>query len=124
MKASRTRGEVRTVSSSRFITWPMTAPDSVSNSTFTSRIPTQASSFGVIRIRILGKDEFQPSYRNGGIGDSIVVHATFELDEDDPEALIEALKDEMLMAAAALEFERAADLRDQIAELRHGSEAP
>jgi excinuclease ABC subunit B len=39
------------------------------------------------------------------------------LDEDDPEALIEALKDEMLMAAAALEFERAANLRDQIKQV-------
>jgi excinuclease UvrABC nuclease subunit len=31
--------------------------------------------------------------------------------------LIEVLKDEMLMAAAALEFERAASLRDQLKQV-------
>jgi excinuclease UvrABC nuclease subunit len=36
-------------------------------------------------------------------------------------ALVEALKDEMLMAAAALEFERAAELRDRIKKLTGGS---
>ena len=49
--------------------------------------------------------------------DYLAVSKGRELDEDDPEALIEALKDEMLMAAAALEFERAANLRDQIKQL-------
>ncbi|MCA8941620.1 MAG: UDP-N-acetylmuramate dehydrogenase [Planctomycetes bacterium] len=38
-------------------------------------------------IRVLGKDDFHPSYRNGGLGDQIVVHATFELREDSPKAI-------------------------------------
>ena len=49
--------------------------------------------------------------------DYLAISKGRDLDEDDPEALIEALKDEMLMAAAALEFERAANLRDQIKQL-------
>ena len=34
--------------------------------------------------------------------------------EDDPAAWIEALREEMLVASAALEFEKAAALRDEI----------
>ncbi len=37
--------------------------------------------------------------------------------EDDPEVAIGLLREEMMMAAAALEFERAAGLRDQIKEI-------
>ncbi len=50
-------------------------------------------------------------------------------DEDerarDPRALLESLREEMLMAAAALEFERAASLRDRMREVaaEHGIEA-
>jgi len=36
---------------------------------------------------------------------------------EDPEALIESIREEMLVAAAALEFERAAELRDRLAEV-------
>jgi excinuclease ABC subunit B len=49
--------------------------------------------------------------------DYLAIAKKGDLDEDDPEALIEALKDEMLMAAAALEFERAGNLRDQIKQV-------
>ncbi len=37
--------------------------------------------------------------------------------EDDPEALVEALREEMLMYSASLEFEKAAQLRDRIAKI-------
>jgi excinuclease ABC subunit B len=37
--------------------------------------------------------------------------------EEDPEALVEALREEMMVAAAALEFERAAKLRDRVREI-------
>jgi excinuclease ABC subunit B len=42
--------------------------------------------------------------------------------QDDPYALIESLKEEMLISAAALQFEKAAELRDKIAKLseQHG----
>ena len=36
---------------------------------------------------------------------------------EDPEALIESIREEMLVAAAALEFERAAELRDRLSEV-------
>jgi excinuclease ABC subunit B len=44
----------------------------------------------------------------------------------DPRVLIESLREEMLLAAAALEFERAAALRDRLREVAadHGLEAP
>ena len=38
-------------------------------------------------IRVLGRDEFHPTYRDGGLGAGIVVHATFELEPDDPKAI-------------------------------------
>ncbi|MEC8251805.1 MAG: UDP-N-acetylmuramate dehydrogenase [Planctomycetota bacterium] len=41
------------------------------------------------RLRILGAGDFQPRYRNGGLGDSVVVQATFELEEDRPDAIFE-----------------------------------
>ena len=41
----------------------------------------------------------------------------------DIERVISDLESEMLQAAEALEFERAAELRDEIRELRHGLEA-
>jgi excinuclease ABC subunit B len=49
--------------------------------------------------------------------DYLAISKKGDVDEDDSEAMIEVLKDEMLMAAAALEFERAANLRDQIKQL-------
>ncbi len=38
-------------------------------------------------LRVLARDDFEPRYRDGGIGSSIVVHATFELREDSPKAI-------------------------------------
>ena len=38
-------------------------------------------------LRILGTEDFQPRYRNGGLGDAVVVQATFELNEDSPDAI-------------------------------------
>jgi UDP-N-acetylmuramate dehydrogenase len=38
-------------------------------------------------LRVLGRDEVAPRYRDGGLGDRICVHATFELEEDDPQAI-------------------------------------
>ncbi len=40
-------------------------------------------------IRVLGRESFAARYRDGGLGDMIVVHATFELREDTPEAIFE-----------------------------------
>jgi UDP-N-acetylmuramate dehydrogenase len=40
-------------------------------------------------IKVLGRDSFEPKYRDGGLGDLIVVHATFGLREDSPEAIFE-----------------------------------
>lgn len=38
-------------------------------------------------VRVLARDEMQPRYRDGGLGVSIVVSATFELEEDDPKTI-------------------------------------
>jgi UDP-N-acetylmuramate dehydrogenase len=38
-------------------------------------------------VAILGRDDFAPSYRNGGLGERVVVHATFDLEPDDPKAI-------------------------------------
>lgn len=40
-------------------------------------------------IRVLGKDDFAPKYRDGGLGDQIAVHATFELTPESPKAIYE-----------------------------------
>lgn len=42
---------------------------------------------GAGQIRVLGKADFHPRYRDGGLGDAICVHATFELHDDDPKAI-------------------------------------
>jgi len=39
------------------------------------------------QVEEIGKDRFQPGYRDGGLGDLIVVRATFELHEDSPKAI-------------------------------------
>lgn len=39
------------------------------------------------RLRILGEGDFQPRYRNGGLGEAVVVQATFELEEDRSDAI-------------------------------------
>jgi excinuclease ABC subunit B len=49
--------------------------------------------------------------------DYVTVSKPFDENEMDVGEMIEALKDEMLMSAAALEFERAAALRDKIKKL-------
>lgn len=41
------------------------------------------------RIAVLGKSDFKPVYRDGGLRDAIVVQATFELQPDDPRAIFE-----------------------------------
>jgi UDP-N-acetylmuramate dehydrogenase len=38
---------------------------------------------------VLGRDRFHARYRDGGLGDAIVVQATFELTPDDPKAIFE-----------------------------------
>lgn len=38
-------------------------------------------------IRVLGKDDFHPRYRDGGLGENIVAHATFDLRPDDPKEI-------------------------------------
>lgn len=42
---------------------------------------------GTIAVR--GKDQFRQKYRDGGLGDAIVLQATFELEPDDPKAIFE-----------------------------------
>lgn len=39
------------------------------------------------RIAILSREDCSPKYRNGGLGDAIVVQATFELEPDEPDAI-------------------------------------
>ncbi len=41
------------------------------------------------RLVVLGKERFAPTYRDGGLRDSIVLQATFELQPDDPKAIFE-----------------------------------
>ena len=43
-------------------------------------------------LSVIGKDQFQPSYRNGGLGESIVVQATFSLQEDNPQAIYKRME--------------------------------
>lgn len=40
-------------------------------------------------VRVLNRKECQPSYRNGGLGDQIVLKATFELWEESPNVIYE-----------------------------------
>jgi len=44
---------------------------------------------------VLGKDQFQPQYRNGGLGDRLVLQATWELFEDDPKAIFERFSESL-----------------------------
>lgn len=41
------------------------------------------------RVRVLPRSELRPQYRDGGLGEAIVVQATFELHPDDPSAIYE-----------------------------------
>lgn len=38
---------------------------------------------------VLGRDRFRARYRDGGLGDAVVVQATFELTPDDPKAIFD-----------------------------------
>ncbi|MEO0478697.1 MAG: UDP-N-acetylmuramate dehydrogenase [Planctomycetota bacterium] len=38
-------------------------------------------------LKLLEKEDFNPTYRNGGLGDQIVVSATFDLKNDSPQAI-------------------------------------
>jgi UDP-N-acetylmuramate dehydrogenase len=44
-------------------------------------------------IRACRRDELQPRYRDGGIGEQVVVEATFALQEDDPARIFERVDD-------------------------------
>lgn len=44
---------------------------------------------------VLSKDQFQPQYRNGGLGDRLVLQATWELREDDPNAIFQRFSDSL-----------------------------
>lgn len=46
-------------------------------------------------VRILGPEDFAPRYRDGGLGESIVVHATFDLEPDDPKRIYERFRDSL-----------------------------
>ncbi|MDJ0765518.1 MAG: excinuclease ABC subunit UvrB [Myxococcota bacterium] len=63
-------------------------------------------------------DEFGPG---APTSDYVTVSRSISADDEDPTETIEALREEMLMAAAALEFERAAQLRDEIKALTRGT---
>jgi UDP-N-acetylmuramate dehydrogenase len=39
------------------------------------------------QIRVVPRDAMSPKYRDGGLGEAIVVHATFDLEPDDPKAI-------------------------------------
>lgn len=41
------------------------------------------------RIAVLGRDRFRAKYRDGGLGEAVVVQATWELVPDDPKAIFE-----------------------------------
>ena len=43
-------------------------------------------------LEIIGKDGMSPSYRNGGLGDRIVVGATFELRQDEPQEIFQRME--------------------------------
>ncbi len=43
-------------------------------------------------VEILGRQQLAPTYRDGGLGDRIVVAATFELQEDDPQAIFKRME--------------------------------
>jgi len=43
-------------------------------------------------IEVWGRDQMQPSYRNGGLRDRVVLHATWELEEDDPKQIFQRLE--------------------------------
>jgi UDP-N-acetylmuramate dehydrogenase len=44
------------------------------------------------QLRILGPQDFAPRYRDGNLGDVVIVHATFELEPDDPARIFERFR--------------------------------
>ena len=43
-------------------------------------------------LEVLARDQLQPSYRDGGLGEKIVVQATFELESDSPQAIFKRME--------------------------------
>ncbi len=46
-------------------------------------------------LQVLAKTDLQPRYRDGGLGDRIVLHATWELYEDDPNAIFQRFSESL-----------------------------
>ncbi len=46
-------------------------------------------------IAVLGRDQLAPRYRDGGLGERIVLHASFELHEDDPAAIFQRFSESL-----------------------------
>lgn len=44
---------------------------------------------------VLSKEQFQPQYRSGGLGARLVLQATWELQEDDPNAIFQRFSDSL-----------------------------
>lgn len=44
------------------------------------------------QLEIVGREQMSPTYRDGGLGDRVVVGATFELHEDDPKTIFKRME--------------------------------
>ncbi len=81
---------------------------------------------GIEAVSAVGRRVRSPlldSYRKIAQGRGKVEEAAKAVDDDDVVALIELLEDEMKRAAANLDFERAAQLRDEVVALKKDAEA-
>ncbi len=47
------------------------------------------------QIAVLGKDQLRPQYRDGGLGERIVLQATWDLHEDDPNAIFQRFSESL-----------------------------
>lgn len=47
------------------------------------------------QLAVLGKQDLKPRYRDGGLGERIVLHATFDLYEDDPNAIFQRFSESL-----------------------------
>jgi excinuclease ABC subunit B len=71
------------------------------------------------RVRVMAESKPTYTVADGGAGERVVLDADPEhLSPEDLNKLIKSIEQEMKTAAKALEFERAAALRDQLVELR------
>lgn len=43
-------------------------------------------------VEVWGKDQMHPTYRSGGLRDRVVLHATWQLEEDDPKKIFQRLE--------------------------------